>query len=109
VRDSGSAAGTVYAPFCIFLNYSILNILILGTICQGDVLVLGLLCIWDCLWTVPFPETSNGVQFVTLLGTVTECRTAVVCCQSVKERSSDELQYINQQYDAVQIMKYNSR
>jgi hypothetical protein len=35
-----SATGTVYAPFCILLNYSILNILILGTICQGDVLCL---------------------------------------------------------------------
>jgi len=42
-RHSVSVAGAVYAPFCIFLNYSILNILILGTICQGNVLVLGLL------------------------------------------------------------------
>jgi len=45
VRHSVSAAGTVYAPFCIFLNNSIVNILILGTICQGDMLVLGLLCV----------------------------------------------------------------
>ena len=41
----------------------------------------------------PFPETCSSVQFVMLLGTVTECTAVVVCCQSVKERSSDELQY----------------
>ena len=57
----------------------------------------------------PFPETCSSVEFVMLLGTVTECRTVVVCCQSVKERSSDEQQYINQLYDTVQITKHNSR
>jgi hypothetical protein len=44
-----------------------------------------------------------------LLVKVTECGTAVVGCQSVKQRSSDELQYINQPYDTIQIIKHNSR